>query len=180
MSNGSMKQIDPKEALTLASPYPYTLAVTLTPDGKPNAIGISWWTFTSMVPPMLLISVGHTRYSYECLKNLGEFALCFPAEDQAEGAWLCGTKSGRKVDKFPEAGFTAVPSEHIEPPKIEGCTVAFECRVVNEVDAGDHAIFIADILGTYGTPGKEHHIFTIQYREMLALGSDKYAKWDLK
>jgi len=78
MSNGSMKQIDTNQAITLASPYPYTLAVTMTPDGKPNAIGISWWTFTSLAPPMLLISVGGPRYSHECLKNLGEFALCFP------------------------------------------------------------------------------------------------------
>jgi len=179
MSNGSMKQIDTNQAITLASPYPYTLAVTMTPDGKPNAIGISWWTFTSLAPPMLLISVGGPRFTHECLKNLGEFALCFPAEDQAAGAWLCGTKSGRDVDKFAEAGFTAVPSQHIKPPIIDGCTVAFECRVVNEVEAGDHTLFIADILATHSTPGKERHIFTIQYREMLALGSDKYVNWDL-
>jgi len=179
MSDSTMKQIDWNEALTLASPYPYTLAVTLSPEGKPNAIGISWWTICSWDPPMLLISVGGPRYSRECLKNLGEFALCFPAEEQAEGAWLCGTKSGRDTDKFPAAGFTPVPSEHIKPPIIEGCTVAFECRVANEVYAGDHTLFVAAVLAMHATPGKEHHIFTIHYRKMLALGSDKYVNWDL-
>lgn len=179
MNESEMKEVEWNDAITLASPYPYALAVTLAPDGKPNIIGLSWWAFCSWAPPMLTIAVGGPRYSHECLEHLGEFTLCFPAEDQAEGAWLCGTKSGRNVDKFEAAGFTPVPSKKVKPPFIEGCTVAFECRVTNKVEAGDHTIYVADVLAQHATPGKEHHIYTIHYRKMLSLGSDGHADFDL-
>jgi flavin reductase (DIM6/NTAB) family NADH-FMN oxidoreductase RutF len=174
-----MKEVDWNNAVTLASPYPYALGVTIAPDGKPNIIGLGWWSFCSISPPMLAIAVGKPRYSHDCLEYLGEFTLCFPAEDQAEGAWLCGTKSGRDVDKFEAAGFTPVPSKEVRPPLIAGSTAAFECRVTNKVEAGDYIIYIAEILAQHATPGKEHHVYTVHYRKMLSLGSDGYANFDL-
>jgi len=174
-----IKEISWNEALTLASPFNYVLAVTLAPDGKPNIIGLGWWTICSWEPPMLAISVGRPRYSHQCLEHLGEFVLCFPADDQAQGAWLCGTTSGRDTDKFAQASFTALPAKKVKPPIIADCTVAFECRVTNKVETGDHTVYIGEILAMHATPGKEHHIYTIHYRKMVSLGSDGYSNFDL-
>ncbi|MGQ9706360.1 MAG: flavin reductase family protein [bacterium] len=177
--SGGFKDIDLNTAVTLASPYSYVLAVTITPDGRPNIIGLCWWTYVSLSPPMLAISVGKHRYSHTCLEHLGEFTLNFPSEEMAEGAWLCGKRSGRDIDKFKEAGFNQVLSEKVKPPLIAGSTVSYECRVVNKVDAGDHTIYIADILAFHKTEGKEHHIYTIHYRKMVSLGSDGYINFNL-
>jgi flavin reductase (DIM6/NTAB) family NADH-FMN oxidoreductase RutF len=179
MALNNFAEIDWNEAVTLASPYSYVLAVTIAPDGLPNIIGLCWWTYVSWSPPMLIISVGRPRYSHDCIEHLGEFTLNFPSEEMAKGAWLCGKKSGRDTDKFKEAGFTPIPSKNIKPPLIAGSTVAFECRVVNKVEAGDHTIFVADILAMHRTEGKEHHIYTIHYSKMLSLGSDRYANFNL-
>lgn len=172
-----MKEISWDEALEWGSPYPYVLAVTVDKDGRPNAIGLAWWTFCSWEPKMLAISVGKERYSHECLEACGEFVLCFPSEEQKEGAWLCGTKSGRKIDKFKEGGFKAVPSKKVTPPIIEGSTVAFECKVVNKVETGDHTLFIGEIVAIHGTPERLKHLYSIHYRKLVSIdcrGNYKY------
>ena len=81
-----MKEIDIRTTIELGSPYPYTLVVTVDKEAKPNVIGVAWWTFTSLRPPMIAISIGHTRYTHECLEGCKEFAICFPSEEQARGA----------------------------------------------------------------------------------------------
>jgi len=175
-----MQEIDRNKAFELASPFPYVLAVTLDKRERPNIIGLSWWTFTSWSPLMIAISVGHERYSHECLKHHGEFALCFPSEEQAKDAWLCGTRSGRDVDKFQLTSFKPVPAKKIKPPLIEGSTVAYECRVAKSVDTGDHTLFIADVVAIHGTPEKINHLYSIHYTRLISIGSQGEIEMDLK
>ena len=67
-----MQKIDNNEAIELSSPFPYTLVTTIDKEGKPNIIGISWWTFTSLDPWMMAVSIGHPRYSHECMEHCKE------------------------------------------------------------------------------------------------------------
>lgn len=165
----TMEKISWNEALELASPYPYVLAVTVDRKGKPNIIGLAWWTITSWDPRMIAISIGHPRYSHECIEYCGEFVLCFPSEEQARGAWLCGNTSGRKVDKFAEAKFKQAPSKIVTPPIIEGSTVAFECRVIKKVETGDHTLYIGEVVAIHGSPSRPRHLYSIHYTKLISL-----------
>jgi len=164
-----MKEIDLNTAIELGSPYPYTLVVTLDRQAKPNAMGLSWWTFTCLQPPMIAISVGHTRYTHECLEGHREFVLCFPSEEQAKAAWLCGVKSGRKVDKFAEAGLTTTRSKVVRPPIIKGATVAYECKVVGQMECGDHTLYNGEVVAIYGDPERAKHLCSIHYRKLVSI-----------
>jgi flavin reductase (DIM6/NTAB) family NADH-FMN oxidoreductase RutF len=175
-----MKTIDRHTALTLASPFPYVLATTINDEGKPNAIGLGWWTFVSGTPPMLAISVAPGRYSHANLQTCGEFVLCFPSVELAKPAWKAGRSSGRAFDKFGQGGLVAVPAKRVKPPIVEGSTAAFECKVVNKVTAGDHTIFIADIVEVHGSPDKLVHLYSIHYTRLVGIGSDGTAIFDLK
>ncbi len=175
-----MKRLDKNEAIELGSPYPYVLAVTQDAEGKNNIIGIAWWTYVSWEPLMLCISIGTGKKSHENLLELGEFTLCFPARDQAKGAWICGTKSGKKVEKFPEAGFTPVPCKEIKPPMIDGCTLAYECRVTDRVEAGDHTLFVAEVLSMVGDPDKAEHLYSIHYRKLVSIDTGGKVDFDLE
>jgi|Deesub1362A_J573_1020465.scaffolds.fasta_scaffold04123_2 flavin reductase (DIM6/NTAB) family NADH-FMN oxidoreductase RutF len=168
-----LKEIFWGEAIKLASPYPYVLAVTVDREGKPNAIGLGWWTYVSWEPPMIAIAVGPKRYSYECLEHCGEFVLAYPAEDQWKGAWHCGTVSGRGRNKLAEAGLKTVPAKVVKPPLIEGATVCYECRVVERMRTGDHELFIADVVAIHGDPGKPKHLYSIGYEKLAALSHDE-------
>jgi flavin reductase (DIM6/NTAB) family NADH-FMN oxidoreductase RutF len=164
-----VKEIDLRTAIELGSPYPYTLVVTLDKKGKPNVMGLSWWTFTSLQPPMIAISVGHPRYTHECLEGCKEFVLCFPSQDQARAAWLCGTKSGRNTDKFQEAGLTAIPSKVVRPPIIEGSTVAYECKVVGQMGCSDHTLYNREVVAFHGDPERAKHLFSIHYAKLVSI-----------
>jgi len=164
-----LREISWDDALTLGSPYPYVLAVTIDKNERANIIGLGWWTFVSWEPKMIAISVGKGRYSHECLEYCKEFVLCFPSDEQREGAWLCGTTSGRNTDKFKEGGFKKLPANRVRPPLIEGVTVAYECEVVDSLDAGDHTLYIGKVVAIHGTPEKPRHLYTIHYKKLLGL-----------
>ena len=164
-----IKEISWDEAVELGSPYNYVLAVTIDKKNKPNIIGLGWWTYVSWDQKMLLISVGKERYSHECIEYCNEFVLCFPSKELKGGAWLCGKKSGREIDKFNEAGFIPIPSKIVKPPIIEGSTVAYECKVVDKIDAGDHTVYVGKIVAIHGTPKKPSHLYSIHYKKLIDL-----------
>jgi flavin reductase (DIM6/NTAB) family NADH-FMN oxidoreductase RutF len=175
-----MKEITKHDAFELASPFPYTLAVTLDSRDRPNIIGLSWWMFTSWKPLMISISVGHQRYSHKCLMHHKEFVLCFPAEDQVKDAWFCGRKSGEEVDKFQHTGLSPVPSKSVKPPTIDGVTVAYECRIVDHVETGDHTVFIAEVVQIHGNPDRPRHLYSIHYTRLVGLDFEGNVNFDLK
>jgi flavin reductase (DIM6/NTAB) family NADH-FMN oxidoreductase RutF len=175
-----MKELDRNEALELASPFPYVLVVTQDNRERPNIIGLSWWMFTSWDPLMIAISVGHEKYSHECLEHHKEFVLCFPSEGQEQDAWTCGTKSGRDMDKFQETKFRPVHSKNVKPPMIEGSTVAYECKIVKQVETGDHTVYIANVVAAHGSPEKVNHLYSVHYTKLISLGSTGEIKTDLK
>jgi len=166
-----MKEMELHTAIELGSPYPYTLVVTLDKQGKPNVMGLSWWTFTSLQPPMIAISVGHARYTHECLEGHKEFVICFPSAEQAQAAWLCGIKSGRKTDKFAAAGLKTSPSKVVQPPLIEGATVAYECKVVGRLECGDHTLYNSEVVAIHGSPERAKHLYSIHYSKLISIDS---------
>jgi flavin reductase (DIM6/NTAB) family NADH-FMN oxidoreductase RutF len=108
---------------------------------------------------MIAIAVGHQKYSHECLEHHKEFALCFPSEGQEKDAWTCGVKSGRDMDKFQETEFRPVHSKCVKPPMIEGSTIAYECKIVKQVETGDHTVYIANVVATHGCPDRIMDLF---------------------
>lgn len=59
---------------------------------------------------------------------------------------ICGSKSGRKVDKFEASGLTRERAQKISSPLIAECPVNIECVKLKDVDAGDHTWFIGEIV----------------------------------
>ena len=82
------------DAVELASPHPYVLVTTCDAEGKPNAVGIGWFTITSWSPPMAAFSLAPQRYSRRNIDQVPEFVINFPGPEIARQAWTCGTKSG--------------------------------------------------------------------------------------
>ncbi len=164
-----MKEMDLHTAIELGSPYPYTLVVTLDKQGKPNVMGLSWWTFTSLQPPMIAISVGHGRYTHECLEDGKEFVICFPSAEQARAAWLCGIKSGRKVDKFAAAGLTTSPAKIVKPPLIKGATAAYECKVMGQLECSDHTLYNGEVVAIHGSSQQAKHLYSIHYAKLISI-----------
>jgi len=136
-------------------------------DGRPNAMTIGWGLIgTIWRKPFFLVAVRPSRFTHGLIEESGEFTVCLPAEGMEEALQVCGTKSGRDLDKFRELGLTAVRGFEVEAPYIAECPVHYECRVAYKVrvepgaleeglerecyPAGNyHTLYFGLILGVY-------------------------------
>ena len=168
-----MQVLKESEALALSGPFPYTLVTSLDKNGRPNAMGVAWATRTSFEPFLIMISIDHRRYSHEGIQMHKEFVLNYPSEDQADAAWICGTRSGRDVDKMNLAGLKLVDSRAVKVPTIKGVTVAFECKVVDQFETGDHTVFVGKVVGTSGNPDKPKHLYVSSKHKLFGMKEDE-------
>ncbi len=157
------------DAVELASPHPYVLVTTVDGTGRPNIIGIGWFTITSWKPPMVCISVAPSRHSYANLAGVPELVVNFPGPSIAKAAWKCGTQSGARHDKFAEYGLTPLASMQVRPPTIGESIMAWECRVVSRLPTGDHELFVAEVVATRGDMTSRAHIYSIHYRSLVSV-----------
>lgn len=167
-----MQALNQSEAIALSGPHAYTLVTSLDKNGRPNALGVAWATRTFFEPFLITISIDHRRYSHEGIQMHKEFVLNYPNEDQAEAAWICGTKSGRDGDKIKPAGLKLVGSKAVKVPTIDGVTVAFECKVVDQFETGDHTVFVGEVVGTTGNPDKTRHLYVSSKFKLFGMSGD--------
>lgn len=96
---------------------------------------------------MVSISVRKERYSYDILKETGEFVINLITRDLTYATDFCGVRSGRDVDKFAQMHLTPLPSQHISAPGIAESPVNLECKVTQVIPLGSHDMFLAEVLG---------------------------------
>ncbi|MBI5229216.1 flavin reductase family protein [Candidatus Micrarchaeota archaeon] len=128
--------------------YPiHTVLVTST-DGKEknNIIAVDWAMPVSFEPFLVVIAVGRCRYSHKLISKTKQYVLCIPPYELKEAVVYCGTHHGDEVDKFKETGLTQLKAEKVKAPLIKECIACVECKVVKAVDAGDHTLFVGEVV----------------------------------
>ncbi|MDA3813727.1 MAG: flavin reductase family protein [Candidatus Cloacimonetes bacterium] len=140
-----------------ASKHPAKVALAIVKDknGKYNMITLEWFMRTSIQPPMFAISIGHTRYSHECLQEVRFFNLCLPSKEMAKVSKICGSKSGRDIDKFEETGVEWFAGRLAKLPILKDAKANFECKVITQVRSGDHTIFVGEVKHSWVNEDKE-------------------------
>jgi len=118
-------------------------------EGRRSICPLGWKMNTSGSPHMMAISVAPARFTHGLIAGSGEFVLAWPGEDLAEATLICGTNSGRDLDKFEAAGLTPLPGEHVRTPLVAECIANLECRVVGSLETGDHTIFAGQVLAAW-------------------------------
>jgi flavin reductase (DIM6/NTAB) family NADH-FMN oxidoreductase RutF len=149
-----MNEIEPLSSFHyLLHPCSTSLVTCCDAGGQANVLAIAWLIPVSVQPPQVGMSIRPTHYSYGLLQEIGEFVINVAPYEIAQQALLCGRRTGRDVDKFAECGLTPRPARRVSPPIVEECMAFLECRVVQDVEAGDHRFVIAEVLAAYTKPG---------------------------
>lgn len=128
-------------------PLPAVLVSCGRPGEAPNIITVAWAGTVCSDPAMVSISVRKERYSYEILKDTGEFVVNLVTKELAYAADYCGVKSGREVEKFRQLGLSPLPSKHLSAPGISQSPVNIECRVKEIIPLGSHDLFLSQVAG---------------------------------
>lgn len=128
-------------------PVPAVMVSCARPGETPNIITIAWTGTICSDPVMVSISVRKERYSYNIIKDTGEFVINLVNRELVRAADYCGVKSGRDVDKFQQTRLTPLPSSHIQAPGIAESPLNLECRVRQVIPLGSHDLFLAEVAG---------------------------------
>ena len=91
-------------------PLPAVMVSCRRPGEKPNIITVAWTGTVCSSPAMVSISVRKERYSYEILKETGEFVINLATKELVRALDYCGVRSGKDVDKYKEMHLTELPS----------------------------------------------------------------------
>ncbi|MCX8082282.1 MAG: flavin reductase family protein [bacterium] len=130
-------------------------------EGRRSICPLGWKMNTSFSPPMMAISVAHTRFTHQLIVKSGEFVLAWPGEDLAEATLFCGTTSGRNIDKFKETGLTPLKGDYVKAPLIKECIANLECKVRGRLETGDHTIFAGEIVAVWVNENPERQLCSI-------------------
>ncbi len=136
--------ITPEQSQDCFSGFPVVLATV--GGAKDNIITLAMCHVFSFKPPYVGVGISPRRYSYGLFKESEDFAVNIPSSKLVKQTELCGTKSGRKVDKFEVAGLTREKASKVSAPLIKECPVNIECFKVKEIEAGDHTWFVGEIV----------------------------------
>jgi flavin reductase (DIM6/NTAB) family NADH-FMN oxidoreductase RutF len=144
------RRITADEAQDCFSGFPVVLG---TVGGtKDNIITLAMCHVFSFRPPYIGVGIGPKRFSHGLFKASQDFAVNIPDRKLLKQTEICGSKSGRRVDKFEASGLTREKASKISAPLIAECPVNIECVKVNEVDAGDHTWFIGEVVAARKDP----------------------------
>ncbi len=113
---------------------------------NPNIITVAWAGNVCSSPAMLSISVRKERYSYNIIKETGEFVVNLTSRQLTRAADWCGVRSGKDFDKFKEMNLTPQKSVEVSCPGILESPVNIECKVHSIHELGSHDMFIGEVL----------------------------------
>ena len=128
-------------------PVPAVMVSCADRSGRANIITIAWTGTICSDPAMVYISVRPQRYSYDMIRDTGEFVINLTTEELIRAADFCGVRSGKDLDKFRECGLTPLASRFVKAPSIAESPVNIECRVKQVIPLGTHDMFLAEVLG---------------------------------
>lgn len=127
-------------------PLPAVMVSCAREGEKPNIITLAWVGTVCSDPVMVSISVRPERYSYDIIRETGEFVINLTTKELAYATDYCGVKSGRNVDKFSDLHLTPGKAGKLKTaPLIEESPVNLECRVTEVKELGSHHMFLAEV-----------------------------------
>ena len=130
---------------TFVYPIPAVMVSCGTME-KSNIITVAWTGILNTNPAMVYISVRPSRYSYNLIKDQGEFVINLTTNELVKATDWCGVKTGEKFDKFKEMNLHKEKANFVKCPMIKESPVSVECKVKEIKELGSHTMFMAEVV----------------------------------
>ena len=130
-------------------------AVTTSANGRRNGLIVNSAQRASLVPdrPRISLYISKTNVSHDLVHASGVFGVHLLRTDQWDVIRALGLRSARDVpDKL---GDVETRMGTTGCPMLSDVIAAFECRVINAMDAGGATFFLGDVIAVQsGPPGE--------------------------
>ncbi len=116
--------------------------LTVKSGDQVNTMTIAWGSLGFMWhKPVFTAMVRYSRYTYDLIEKAEDFTVSFPLNGQLKKELgICGTKSGKDMDKFKECNLTLKEGEAVKSPVIDECDLHIECKIVYKQPMDENAI----------------------------------------
>jgi flavin reductase (DIM6/NTAB) family NADH-FMN oxidoreductase RutF len=142
--------VDPADFRRALGQFAAGVTVVTTRDAQGRSLGLTVTAFASvsLEPPLVLVCVDHRSEAHVGFRHAGLFGVSILAEGQEEVSRRFAVGGAAKFTGLELAtGTTGVPL-------IPGALAHLECRVQATHDAGDHRIYVGEVLAVDVKPGR--------------------------
>ena len=129
----------------LLAPVPPCL-VTCKHGETENVLTVAWTGILNTKPPRTYIAVRPERFSYDLIRQSGQFVINLTTKQLVRAADKCGVVSGKTIDKFERCNLHKEPATQVDVPLIQESPLSLECNVIQVIEMETHHIFLADIV----------------------------------
>jgi flavin reductase (DIM6/NTAB) family NADH-FMN oxidoreductase RutF len=145
-----MKTVSIEKAFTQFKPENIVFVISYDKKNKrPSGMIAGWNMKCSSGPHMFAVALWKKGYTHKLIQQTKEFVIAIPNKKIEKAIGIFGMTHGDKVDKFKIAKLKTLPAKYIKPPLLADATINLECKVEQEIDTGDHIIFIGKVLAAY-------------------------------
>ncbi|WP_336296778.1 flavin reductase family protein [Clostridium ganghwense] len=137
-----------KEVLNFKSclkPVPDILVSCRGLNGENNALAVEYAGNCSFDPPMVMVGIVPTRYSYKMIQESGVFVVNLVSEELKEKYAYLGSHSGRDESKLDKIDMNIGEGVKVNAPILLDCPVSIECKVVDSIVTGSHEMFVGKV-----------------------------------
>jgi len=136
------------------------IAGAIDANGVPHGLTVSSFSSVSLDPPLILICLGHAIAAIDVFRQSRYFGLSVLRDDQRE---LSERFAMRLDDRFESLAW-----RHGETgvPLLDGALASIECETRHRSAAGDHDIFIGEMLRASVQEGEPLIHFASEYRRL--------------
>jgi flavin reductase (DIM6/NTAB) family NADH-FMN oxidoreductase RutF len=147
------------------------ILLTTAAQGEKDTMVIGWGHIGVIWgKPVFVAYVRESRHTKSLVEKNGEFTVNTPlAPIDKNIIAVCGTKSGRDMDKFAELGLETEEGLTVSVPGIRQLPLTLECKVIYKQDQ-DSAALHPDVMARYYKPGtrNEGDYHTMYFGEITA------------
>lgn len=121
---------------SIVVPRPIAWVSTRSADGVDNLAPHSFFTISSVTPPVVQFTSVGEKDSLRNVLSTGEFTVSLCPEPLVEQVNLTATDFPPGISEFDAAGLEREASRRVAPPRVAASPVAIECRLVDTRDFG--------------------------------------------
>ena len=112
-------------------------------NGKDNALVVACCCNCSISPPMVMVGIMPSKYSYHMIKENPSFVVNLVSKNQRSIYNYLGSVSGRDEDKLDK--INKRDGDIVNASILTDCPVNIECTVINSIITGSHEMFIGKV-----------------------------------
>lgn len=114
-------------------------------NGENNALAVGYCGNCSYDPPMIMVGIVPSRYSYHLIKESGCFVVNLVDQAYEETFNYLGSHSKRDEDKLAVMKVNLEEAKFVNAPILADCPVNIECSIVDSIVTGSHEMFVGKI-----------------------------------